>query len=320
MITQTASSLVERIADSKPLSLLIGLVGLVGFAITIATYLRVKKVRQAQVAERTAFKRIVRLDDLDTILGRVHKHLQAFRDSLASGMESEELNDLVRRIPEFRGEIRGVLSALGQYVDQTQQKTDFPCYSDIGYYTEEFIFSEARKAKEIFRICAKRNMRACQIDTLQVLADRVKAGCEVELLTVGPDAADAVLEELMQTMPLPPRSVKHLREQLRGYTAHYLECRESMSALERQRFRYFQYSGYPPFHLVQSDRIVHLGLTGFFKEIGDFNILKTRPYITFKRTDPFASKLLRQFETMCKRGTEVLPDNETASAHHGGDD
>ena len=278
---------------------------LLGAVVAIITLMKVKSVREAQIHERMAFQEILKLDELENLLATLFKLITVSRDELIQ-KGFEEVDSLLEQIPEYRGSIKGALDALTKYFDQTKGKiTTFPQYFSRGYYTDEFLLNEMKNAHKIIRICAKRNIRITSIDILAAISAKARSGCKIELLTIGPETNDEILWQIMETMPLPPNSVEDLRNQLNHHTQTYLEYLKSLPEKVRKRISYFQFSGYPPFHIVQVDKLLHLGITGFYKMPSDLKIIKNRPYITFHASDPFAQKIIQQFKLISTRSTQV---------------
>jgi len=303
------------------LSVIATVTGIIGFIVTIYVTLKVKEIKEAQRTEREALSGAVGIGEISTTLrstdGLLHKMQldpklpKDFKEAVA-----EQRSKLLKE----EGRIVGMTRTIQEYIDRNEKKPSKriprrflglrgPRTNIVtDYYCSDFCRRNISKASRIVRILCVRNIRITEPDTLRELANKINAGCRVEIMSLSPSVDDCIIKDIMSTLPKPPVSVQQFREEVENNYKSLSVFYKSLT--KKQNFAYFEYKRLPSLHMCQFDGAIYLGFSFFYRKDMPRGQTLLDYGMAVSESETLGKRLIEQFEELKGESIDLIDTRE----------
>lgn len=286
----------------EPVTLISAIASVLGLIISIYLLYKVGKLAKAKKEEREFMKRILKIEELDYMLTYLTEILSDDK------VTEEEMKKLIPTLSELRGKFIGALETIGEvYQEEIIRYPIFP----TGYYTESFFLEKLKDAKKLIRVVCYRNIRIASYGVLELLANKIRQKCKVEILFISPQAPNYVLEHIASKLPPPHQSIEEMRDELKKNLKQIIAVIKEKVGDDNKMRNYFEcrtYNDVPRFHMVQIDNKIYLGLTNYRSGLVKYKKEELRPYLIIPENSPVGKYIIANYkylyETYSKRCNE----------------
>lgn len=282
---------INNIVTSSLVQFIIIIITVLAFVITILSYFKIKKVKEAQLL----YQKYVDLDNLINILEIAKQYIEVKHINETDMLLKKE--DVIENITKQIATIESVNKVLF-YKNKLDYKSNVIFHAN-GYYNNDFFTSVILKAKRRIIIYGKRNTRVFKQENILKLFDLAKKkSFHVELMFFSPDISDELLEEIRKSVPHPPKSIKEMRKTQIEYKEEYLQQKKKQNC---DNIIYYESLDFPLFQFVLVDNKLYLGIVNYNKEDEENLVYDNRPYLEFNVTDKFACEILKKYSILVKK-------------------
>ncbi len=275
-----------------------------GLIISMYLLYKVGKLAKAKKEEREFMKRTLKIEELDYMLTYLTEILSDNK------VTEEEMRKLIPTLSELRGKFIGALETIGEvYQEEIIRYPIFP----TGYYSESFLLEKLKGAKKLIRVVCYRNIRIASYGVLELLANKIKQKCKVEILFISPHAPDYVLEHIANKLPPPHQSIKEMRDELNKNLRQIIAVIKEKVGDKNTMKKYFEYRTYndvPRFHMVQIDNKIYLGLTNYRSGLVKYKKEELRPYLIIPENSPVGKYIIANYEYLYKTYSTGCDEND----------
>jgi hypothetical protein len=273
----------------KRLEQLNTLLGVIGFAITIVTLIKVQSVQRAQTEERSLLRRLYGTDSLAG-------HLRSAARFLRQG--ENEARVLAEELVRLCGQIEGisrVLDSMGRDGGGPERRAIR--LVERGYYTPTFYSRVVNDAQHNADFLMYRNLQIANVDILESMERAAKRGVRIRILALSSHADDHVLEQASMVLPWPQVPAATLRRQLADSEDRVKGVVESWDVRVRRQFEYRGYVIAPNMHFARMDSVMMQGFVGTLSPAQPAQ-LDDRGYMELPRGGEPGATLARHFEEL----------------------
>jgi hypothetical protein len=271
--------------------------------LTLATFLRVRTVDQAQRAERALVRRLYGADQL---IGQLQEAARLLRES-SNPRASEVADDLTGVV----GRIEGVSRALeAPEIASSPDRQQVPLVHR-GYFTPAFLRAAVGEARTRLDFLIFRNLQFTDVGLLEAMKQAAHGGVTIRILALSSAAPTHVVELATNVLPRPAvSSASMLRHQLAESELRIAQIVNGDWGLgARERFEYRGYEIVPSMHFVRIDRVIRGGFIGTLARAQPRQ-LDERPYVEIPTWSTAGEVLIRHFEELWMQSqARRLPDH-----------
>lgn len=292
----------------------LGLVGigltLIGLGLTTYTFLRVRRVAQAQ-DEATAFtQELLNIDQLEVDLVRVMAALRTSTDPDGASLRSE--------LGVTLGRVQGVRRALGsgkRHRGKARDNISLSVGSD--FFGQGFNADAIQSAKEKVEIITGRTRLVADYYVLDCLRQACEHGVKVRVIGLSAKAPDTILEDAVKTVANPaPHNAAEYRRQIESNSQEILQGVKEWPAAARLNFEYRVSSMVPRVSMLRSDGVVNFGFLQLYRDAQPRE-LRERQYIKVPISLALGRVMLKHFDLVWNESEPVLIDGEPTTEMAG---
>ncbi len=271
-----------------------------GLAVTIFVLRKVGSLERGKQNERDFMRGVLGFDTINDVLADLGHIIRRNRKQIGEQAASDALD----RISGVRARISTALETISEIYDEGV----YHCpVMYTGYYSKGFLASVIPQARRLLRIACYRNMRIGVHDILELIADRLRERCRVELVFLSPDAPQPILAAMAEKLPYPNMTVDELRREIRektAFMARFLQGALTKTQLRRLHCRTCQRP--LRFHMVQTDDRIYFALPNYKSELVQYGGKPLRPTVIVKTNSPIGRFVTANFDYMFRELSEPV--------------
>lgn len=271
-------------------------IGIAGLAVSLYTFVKVKKVASVQIEERQLTQELLGIEDLEIDLREIAEHMGAVND--------EKSRKLASAIYRKLGVMEGVGRALKEHTLQNLGQDYIRLQT--GFMTAEFLRKEIRTAKREVDIVMGSYRLFTEYTTLEAVRGAASRGVRVRLIGFNPRVSNEILEDAVTTVAYPgPRNAEEYRRSL-------LDCERSMKSIvdewndpkEREKFEFRCSKIILRSSFIRVDNCINLGFVQFIRDAQP-SITSAREYVMISTKANTGKVIQRHFEYLWDRAKSV---------------
>ncbi|MCX5397259.1 hypothetical protein [Streptomyces sp. NBC_00102] len=265
--------------------------GVIGFALTIVTLVKVQSVHRAQSEERALLRRLYGTESLAG-------HLRSAASFLRQG--EQDARNLAEELVRMCGQIEGIsraLDSMNRIRGGTPESRSVVRLVERGYYTPPFYARVVNDAQSNADFLMYRNLQIANVDILQAMERAAKRGVHIRILAISSESTDGVLEQAAMVLPWPQVPPDTLRRQLAESEDRIRSVVAGWPTRARRNFEYRGYVIAPNMHFARMDGTVMQGFVGTLSPAQP-DQLDDRGYVELPRDREPGATLSRHFEEL----------------------
>lgn len=278
-------------------------ISFIGAVVGIYTLVKVKKVEQAQLDERSLTQELLDVDQIERDIKLVVTKLNQLNDHDSAALA----NALSQRL----GAIQGTRRAIGYGNTMCLCTPGNAVSIEKGFFCSTHVDDFIDQSMDSIDIMTGSTRLIAGYYTMDKVKQACARGVMIRIIGLSPNASDDILMDASKTVSNPaPKTADEYRELIISNHKEISRAVKTWPTQLRNKFEYRESFGVPRLSIAKSDDTICLGFLQLFRDAQPDKI-DDRQYIKIHKSSDLGNVVLKHFEMGWNESKKIIPDEDT---------